>query len=107
MFPNSAPRRSSDNDGATDSVAENSVVGTTVGITAFSDDADGTDTITYSLDDNDGGRFAIDCVHRNRHRGRGDRPRGRWGQPIDHGASHLDRRFVPDAGLHHRDRRRG
>ncbi len=31
-------------------------------MTAFSDDADGTDTITYSLDDNDGGRFAIDAV---------------------------------------------
>ncbi len=49
-----------DNDGAIDRVAENSVAGTTVGVTAFSDDADGTDTITYSLDDNDGGRFAID-----------------------------------------------
>ena len=43
-------------------VAENSVVGTTVGVTAFSDDADATDTITYSLDDNDGGRFAIDST---------------------------------------------
>ena len=51
-----------DNDGAIDSVAENSMVGTTVGVTAFSDDADGTDTITYSLDDNDGGRFAIDST---------------------------------------------
>ena len=51
-----------DNDGATDSVAENSIVGTTVGVTAFSDDADGTDTISYSLDDNDGGRFAIDST---------------------------------------------
>ena len=49
-----------DNDAATDAVAENSIVGTTVGVTAFSDDADATDTITYSLDDNDGGRFAID-----------------------------------------------
>ena len=51
-----------DNDGAIDTVAENSMVGTTVGVTAFSDDADGTDTITYSLDDNDGGRFAIDST---------------------------------------------
>ena len=31
-------------------------------MTAFSDDADGTDTISYSLDDNDGGRFAIDST---------------------------------------------
>ncbi len=51
-----------DNDGVSDSVTENSVVGTAVGVTAFSDDADGTDTITYSLDDNDGGRFAIDSA---------------------------------------------
>ncbi len=51
-----------DNDGVADTVAENSVVGTTVGLTAFSDDADGTDTISYSLDDNDGGRFAIDST---------------------------------------------
>ncbi len=51
-----------DNDAAADSVAENAAIGTTVGVTAFSDDADGTDTITYSLDDDDGGRFAIDAV---------------------------------------------
>ena len=51
-----------DSDGSLDSVAENAAIGTTVGMTAFSDDSDGTDTITYSLDDNDGGRFAIDSV---------------------------------------------
>ena len=36
------------------------VVVAAVGLTAFSDDADVSDSITYSLDDNDGGRFAID-----------------------------------------------
>ena len=49
-----------DTDGAIETVAENASIGTAVGVTAFSDDADGTDTITYSLDDNDGGRFTID-----------------------------------------------
>ncbi|WP_419194997.1 cadherin domain-containing protein, partial [Novipirellula herctigrandis] len=48
-----------DNDVASDSVAENSIIGTPVGVTAFSDDVDGSDTISYSLDDNDGGRFSI------------------------------------------------
>ncbi len=50
-----------DNDATADSVTENAAIGTTVGITAFSDDADSSDTITYSLDDNDGGRFTIDA----------------------------------------------
>ncbi len=49
-----------DSDGAIDSIAENAANGTAVGVTAFSDDADATDSITYSLDDNDGGRFTID-----------------------------------------------
>ena len=30
-------------------------------MTAFADDADGTDTVSYSLDDDAGGRFAIDA----------------------------------------------
>jgi hypothetical protein len=48
---------------APDAVNENSPVGTRVGITATSVDADGTNnTITYSLDDNAGGRFAIDAT---------------------------------------------
>ncbi|MGB7344042.1 MAG: cadherin domain-containing protein [Pirellulaceae bacterium] len=51
-----------DTDIATDIVLENSSVGTTVGITAFADDVDAGDTITYSLDDNDGGRFKIDSA---------------------------------------------
>ncbi|MBM4091437.1 MAG: hypothetical protein FJ276_18730, partial [Planctomycetes bacterium] len=49
----------SDTDAAADTVLENSANGTTVGLTAFADDPDGTDTVSYSLDDNAGGRFAI------------------------------------------------
>ena len=49
-----------DNDAAVNTVLENAVIGTSVGVTAFSDDFDATDSITYSLDNNDGGRFAID-----------------------------------------------
>ena len=41
-------------------VNENSAFGTIVGLTAFADDADVTDSVTYSLDDSAGGRFAID-----------------------------------------------
>ena len=51
----------SDTDATTDSVMENASVGTAVGITANATDPDGTDTVTYSLDDNAGGRFAIDA----------------------------------------------
>ncbi len=50
-----------DNNPAADSVAENSAVGTTVGITAFADDPDGTDTVSYFLDDNASGLFSIDA----------------------------------------------
>jgi parallel beta-helix repeat protein len=52
----------SDTDGATNAVAENSAIGAVVGVTAFADDLDGTDTVTYSLDDNAGGLVAIDPV---------------------------------------------
>ena len=42
-------------------VDENATIGTVVGVTALASDADATNnTITYTLDDNDGGRFAID-----------------------------------------------
>ncbi len=51
----------SDTDGATDVILENSSIGATVGITGHATDSDGTDTITYSLDNNAGGRFAIDA----------------------------------------------
>ncbi|MCA9169836.1 MAG: cadherin domain-containing protein, partial [Planctomycetales bacterium] len=50
-----------DADLAADGVAENAAIGTTVGITALATDADATNNVvTYTLDDNAGGRFAID-----------------------------------------------
>ena len=49
----------SDTNGAADLVLENAANGTTVGVTAFANDPDGGDTVSYSLDDNAGGRFAI------------------------------------------------
>ena len=49
----------SDTDGASDLVLENAANGTTVGLTAFASDPDAGDTVSYSLDDNAGGRFAI------------------------------------------------
>ena len=52
----------SDSDGGADTVLENSANGTSVGITAFADDVDGTDTVSYWLDDDAGGRFAIDSA---------------------------------------------
>lgn len=51
-----------DNDASSDTVLENAANGSTVGITAFASDPDGTDAITYSLDNNAGGRFAIDSL---------------------------------------------
>ncbi|MFO0077638.1 MAG: VCBS domain-containing protein, partial [Planctomycetota bacterium] len=51
----------SDADSATNHVNENSSTGTVVGLTASASDLDGTNNqITYSLDDDAGGRFAID-----------------------------------------------
>ena len=44
------------------SVVENAATGTTVGLTASASDADATtNTVTYSLQNSDGGRFAIDA----------------------------------------------
>ncbi len=51
----------SDANGAADSVAENAADGTTVGITALASDADGSDTVSYTLSNDAGGRFAIDA----------------------------------------------
>ncbi len=49
-----------DSNPAANSLAENSANGSLVGITASASDADGTtNTITYSLDNSAGGRFAI------------------------------------------------
>ncbi len=50
----------SDNDANADFVMENSSLGTTVGVTGWATDADGTDVVTYTLDDDASGRFTID-----------------------------------------------
>ena len=50
----------SDTNPGTNAIAENSSVGTSVGLTAFATDSDPGDTVTYSLDNDDGGRFSID-----------------------------------------------
>ncbi|MCA9065889.1 MAG: cadherin domain-containing protein, partial [Planctomycetaceae bacterium] len=53
----------SDADATANAVAENSAVGTVVGITGSASDADvTTNTITWSLDDDATGQFAIDSV---------------------------------------------
>ena len=51
----------SDDDAAANSISESATNGTAVGITALATDADATDTVTYSLTDDAGGRFAIDA----------------------------------------------
>ena len=52
----------SDSNAATNAVDENVAIGTLVGITASSSDADATtNAVTYSLFDNDGGNFTIDA----------------------------------------------
>ncbi len=50
----------SDTNATADAVDENAAVGTTVSVTAFASDLDDTDTVSYSLDDDAGGRFTID-----------------------------------------------
>ena len=50
----------SDTDATGNSINELASIGDTVGVTAFADDPDGTDSVTYSLDDDFGGAFAID-----------------------------------------------
>ncbi|WP_197452459.1 DUF4347 domain-containing protein [Rosistilla carotiformis] len=51
-----------DGDVTIDGVSENAAIGTAVGFTAIASDGDAQDTIHYALDDNDGGRFAIDSI---------------------------------------------
>ncbi len=51
-----------DSDGSADTVAENSPGGTAVGVSALATDGDGSDSVTYSLSDDAGGRFAIDSA---------------------------------------------
>jgi hypothetical protein len=50
-----------DSNVAANTVAEDAIVGSTVGVTALADDADATDNVTYSLSNDAGGRFAIDA----------------------------------------------
>ncbi|WP_158267643.1 cadherin domain-containing protein [Adhaeribacter arboris] len=57
---NEPPTTPADNNPAANTVAENAVNNTLVGITALSTDPDASTTLTYSLADNAGGRFAID-----------------------------------------------
>jgi hypothetical protein len=52
----------SDTDATANRVSESAANGAVVGITAFASDADGSDTVTYSLNNDAGGRFAIDSV---------------------------------------------
>ena len=52
----------SHDNGAANTVAENAANGTAVGITALATDADAGTTISYSLTDNAGGRFAINAT---------------------------------------------
>ena len=54
------PGTPNDSNGATNSVVEGATAGTAVGITASASDSDG-NPITYSLDDDAGGRFAINA----------------------------------------------
>ncbi len=49
----------SDQNAAANVITENAATGTTVGLAARAVDPDGTDIVLYSLDNNDGGRFAI------------------------------------------------
>jgi len=50
----------SDTDAGANAVSENAAGGVATGITAFADDPDLGDTVSYSLDDNAGGHFTID-----------------------------------------------
>lgn len=50
----------SDIDASTNQVSEVASNGASVGLTGFSNDADGTDSVTYALVDSAGGRFTID-----------------------------------------------
>ncbi len=53
----------SDADGNANTVSENAAIGTTVGLTASANDPDATNnSITYSLVNSDGGRFAINAA---------------------------------------------
>ena len=59
LVPNSLPSTPVDNDAAVNTVLEGAATGTTVGVIALASDPDG-NTLTYSLTNTAGGRFAID-----------------------------------------------
>lgn len=59
---NDAPTVPTDTNAAANSVAEGAATGTLVGITASSTDPNVADSLTYSLSDNAGGRFAINAA---------------------------------------------
>ncbi|HLO76604.1 MAG TPA: cadherin domain-containing protein [Magnetospirillum sp.] len=59
---NRVPGALSDANGAANQVSENAHAGDAVGVTALSLDPDAGDTVTYSLVDDAGGRFAIDAT---------------------------------------------
>ena len=74
----------SDVDAAADAVLENAGLGAAVGITAFALDADAGDTVAYSLDDDDGGRFTIDSSTGVVSSGHGLGSRNRWSKSSDY-----------------------
>ena len=82
----------SDSDATANEVSESAANGTVVGVTALATDGDATDTITYSLDDDAGGRFAINatsgCGDRGQQHAAGLRDHD---QPQHHGPGHLQR----------------
>ncbi len=51
-----------DSNGAVNQVAENAANGTVVGLTTLATDLDVSDSVSYSLDNNAGGRFAINMI---------------------------------------------
>ncbi len=59
FFTSTAVGSITDINASPDQVPENSATGTPVGVTAQAVDPDAGDVVTYSLDDNAGGRFAI------------------------------------------------
>ena len=84
-----------DSDATANAVAENAAIGTVVGVTALASDADATNnTITYTLDDDAGGRFAIDSHHRRGDRGNGGCWTTNGHQSQHHRPSHQHRRLL-------------
>ncbi len=92
----------SDSDAAANAVDENAALGTAVGITALASDGDATtSSITYSLDNDAGGQFAIDSATGVvRVAGAIDREAGATRSIT---VRHQRRRFHDHAKLHDRD----